>query len=40
MTFYIPPFWCGVIATLVIEFAVLIIYTMIRERKDEKENRR
>lgn len=33
---YIPQFWCGVIATLVIEFAVILIWGIYNNFKKEK----
>lgn len=37
MTFTIPPFWCGVIATLGVEF-VIIIGIAIKQSIDKKRN--
>lgn len=31
MTFYIPPFWCGVIATVLGEFISLVIYAVVKK---------
>lgn len=37
MTFYISPFWCGVIATVVFEFGVIVGTAVISaSRKDKK----
>ena len=33
MTFYIPEFWCGVIATILIEFIILTIFGILRRDK-------
>ena len=33
---YIPEFWCGVVATLAVEFVVLIVAVVISERKKNK----
>ena len=33
MTFTIPPFWCGVIATVLAEFIFIIIYSIISKKK-------
>lgn len=30
MTFTIPPFWCGVIATIAGEFFALVTYAVIK----------
>lgn len=30
---YIPPFACGVIATIVVEIAALVVAAIIREKK-------
>lgn len=42
MTFYIPPFWCGVIATVVFEICMVIgaavISTHGKDKKKEKED--
>lgn len=32
---YIPPFWCGVGITLLVELAALIVYSIVRSRKDK-----
>ena len=32
MTFTIPAFWCGVIATLLIEFVAIIIYGITKKK--------
>lgn len=31
---YISQFWCGVIATVIFQFAVIIIYATFRKDKD------
>lgn len=36
MTFTIPPFWCGVIATVLGEFIALVIYAVVRTVKDNR----
>lgn len=36
MTFYIPEFWCGVIAVVVAELAAAIIYSIYVNRKNKK----
>lgn len=37
MTFYIPPFWCGVIATVAFEFCMVIGSVVISTHgKDKK----
>lgn len=33
---YIPEFWCGVAATIVVEFAALIVAYVVSERKKKK----
>lgn len=33
MTFTIPAFWCGVIATIIAEFVAIIIYAIISKKK-------
>lgn len=30
MTFTIPPFWCGVIATVLGEFIALVTYAVVK----------
>lgn len=32
---YIPPFWCGVAATLLIEFVATIIYAAVSLKNDD-----
>jgi len=32
MTFTIPAFWCGVIATILAEFVAIIIYGIVRKK--------
>ena len=32
---YIPPFWCGVGTTLLVELVALIVYSIVRSRKDK-----
>lgn len=40
MTFYIPPFWCGVIATIVVEFvSITVLAIVITLRDKEKEEK-
>ena len=36
MTFTIPPFWCGVIATLAGELIAIIVAALIKSIKDKK----
>lgn len=36
MTFYISEFWCGVIATVVIEVSAVIIAAVISVKNDKK----
>ena len=36
MTFTIPPFWCGVIATVLGESITLVIYAVVRTVKDKR----
>lgn len=33
MTFTIPAFWCGVIATVGVEFIAIIIYGLVNKKK-------
>lgn len=33
---YIPPFWCGVIATILVELGLVIAAAMIVTIQDEK----
>lgn len=35
MTFYIPEFVCGVLATIVIEFILIISYAVYRKNKGD-----
>lgn len=35
---YISPFWCGVIATIVVEIGFAIIATVIETQKEVKRN--
>lgn len=37
MTFYIPPFWCGVIATVVFEICMVIGAAVISTHGKDKE---
>lgn len=30
MTFTIPPFWCGVIATVICEFLAIVVYSVVK----------
>lgn len=34
---YIPDFWCGVIATILVEVACAVIGSIIDKRKNKKE---
>lgn len=36
MTFYIPEFWCGVLATVLSEFCVAVGAAVVSEKKDKK----
>lgn len=38
MTFYIPEFVCGVLATLIVEFTavIVIVFTILRNKKGTK----
>jgi hypothetical protein len=36
MTFTIPPFWCGVIATILGEFIALVVYAVVKNVKDKR----
>lgn len=36
MTFTIPAFWLGVIATVLGEFIALVVYAVIRTVKDKR----
>lgn len=36
MTFTIPPFWLGVIATVLGEFITLVVYAVVRNVKDKR----
>ena len=36
MTFTVPPFWCGVIATVLGEFAALVTYTVVKIIKNKR----
>ncbi len=36
MTFTIPPFWCGVIATVLSEFIALVVYAVVKIVKDKR----
>lgn len=33
---YIPEFWCGVAATLAVEFVVIIVAAVVSESEGEK----
>lgn len=33
---YIPEFWCGVAATLAVEFVIIIVAAVVSERKGEE----
>lgn len=33
---YIPKFWCGVIATLFIEIAIIVMWTLYTDYKNKK----
>ncbi len=32
---YIPPFWCGVAATLLVELVATIIYAAVSQKNDD-----
>ena len=34
---YIPPFWCGVTATLLVELVATIVYAAVALKKDDSE---
>ena len=34
---YIPPFWCGVAATLLVELVATIVYAAAALKKDDSE---
>lgn len=34
---YIPPFWCGVAATLLVELVATIVYAAVELIKDDSE---
>jgi len=36
MTIHIPPFWCGVAATLLAEIALSVILYAVSERKKKR----
>lgn len=36
MTFTIPPFWCGVIATVLGEFIALVVYAVVKSVKEKR----
>ena len=36
---YIPPFWCGVIATLIAEFVFMILIAMLCGKKNREDGR-
>ena len=35
---YIPPFWCGVAATLLVELVAAIVYAAVALKKDDGED--
>ena len=35
---YIPPFWCGVAATLLLELVATIVYAAVALKKDDGED--
>lgn len=37
MTFTIPPFWCGVLATMFAELITLIVAAIVQKTKNKKE---
>ncbi len=37
MTFTIPPFWCGVLATILAELIALIVAAIAQKAKNKKE---
>lgn len=37
MTFTIPPFWCGVLATILAELITLIVAAIVQKTKNKKE---
>lgn len=38
MNFYIPPFWCGVIATVIGEILAIVAHTVIKNIKNKRGN--
>ena len=36
MTFTIPPFWCGVLATVIGEFLATVVYSVIKKTKNKR----
>lgn len=38
MTFTIPPFWCGVLATVICEFLAIVVYSVIKIIKNKRGN--
>ena len=38
MTFTIPPFWCGVLATILAELIALIVAAIVQKAKNKKED--
>lgn len=38
MNFYIPPFWCGVIATVICEFLAIVVHSVIKKTKNKRGN--
>lgn len=37
---YINPFWAGVAATILAEFALLVVYAIVQEKRKEKRRKR
>ena len=38
MTFTIPPFWCGVIATVICQFLAIVVSSVIKKTKNKRGN--
>jgi hypothetical protein len=36
MTLYIPPFWCGVIWTVLVEVGALLVFAIVANNKQKK----
>ena len=38
MNFTIPPFWCGVLATVICEFLAIVVYSVVKKAKNKRGN--